>query len=54
MKSSTGHSFSVRELPESVPSLINNAAIAITTILGYSAMGGAIGAGGLGKLIITG
>ena len=36
-------------LPESVPSLINNAAIAITTILGYSAMGGAIGAGGLGK-----
>ena len=39
-------------LPESVPSLINNAAIAITTILGYSAMGGAIGAGGLGKLAI--
>ena len=39
-------------LPESVPSLINNAAIAITTILGYSAMCGAIGAGGLGKLAI--
>ena len=39
-------------LPESVPSLINNAAIAITTILGYSAMGGAIGAGGLGALAI--
>ena len=39
-------------LPESVPSLINNAAIAITTILGYSAMGGAIGGGGLGKLAI--
>ena len=39
-------------LPESVPSLINNAAIAITTILGYSAMGGAVGGGGLGKLAI--
>ena len=33
-------------LPESVPSLINNAAIASTTILGYSAMGGAIGRSG--------
>lgn len=40
-------------LPESVPSLISNATIAVTTILGYSAMGGAIGAGGLGKLAIS-
>jgi len=40
-------------LPESVPSLISNATIGVTTILGYSAMGGAIGAGGLGKLAIS-
>ena len=35
-------------LPESVPSLISNATIAITTVLGYSAMSGIIGGGGLG------
>ncbi|MBQ0092128.1 MAG: ABC transporter permease [Clostridiales bacterium] len=40
-------------LPESLPSLISNATIAITTILGYSAMGGAIGGGGLGKIAIS-
>ena len=39
-------------IPESVPSLLSNATIALTTILGYSAMSGAIGAGGLGKLAI--
>ncbi|MBQ5443344.1 MAG: ABC transporter permease, partial [Oscillospiraceae bacterium] len=37
-------------IPESVPSLISNATIAITTILGYSAMSGIIGGGGLGKI----
>lgn len=40
-------------LPEALPSLINGSAIAITTILGYSAMAGAIGGGGLGKLAMN-
>lgn len=40
-------------LRESVPSLISNFTIAITTILGYTAMSGAVGGGGLGKLAIT-
>ena len=39
-------------IQESVPSLISNATIAITTILGYSAMSGIIGGGGLGKIAI--
>ena len=39
-------------LPESVPSLISNFTVAITTILGYSAMSG-IGGGGLGKIAIN-
>ena len=39
-------------LPEALPSLINGSAIAATTILGYSAMSGAVGGGGLGKLAI--
>lgn len=40
-------------LPESVPSLISGATIAITTILGYTAMSGMIGGGGLGKIAIN-
>ncbi len=40
-------------IPESVPSLISNGTIAITTILGYSAMSGIIGGGGLGKIAIN-
>lgn len=40
-------------LPESVPSLISNITIALTTILGYSAMSGIIGGGGLGKIAIN-
>lgn len=40
-------------LPESVPSLVANATISITTILGYSAMSGIIGGGGLGKIAIN-
>ena len=39
-------------LPESVPSLLNNFTLAITTIMGYTAMSGAIGGGGLGKIAI--
>ena len=40
-------------LPERLPSLISNLTIAITTILGYSAMSGIIGGGGLGKIAIN-
>ena len=40
-------------LPESVPSLISNATIAITTVLGYSAMSGIVGGGGLGQIAIN-
>lgn len=40
-------------LKESVPSLLTNLTIAVTTILGYTAMSGAVGGGGLGKLAIT-
>ena len=40
-------------IPESVPSLISNATIAVTTILGYSAMSGIIGGGGLGKIAMN-
>ena len=39
-------------IPESVPSLLQNVTIALTTILGYSAMSGIIGGGGLGKIAI--
>ncbi|MBO7662399.1 MAG: ABC transporter permease [Clostridia bacterium] len=40
-------------LPESVPSLITNITLAITTIMGYTAMSGAVGGGGLGKLALS-
>lgn len=40
-------------LPESLPSLIANGTIAVTTVLGYSAMSGIIGGGGLGKIAIN-
>lgn len=40
-------------LPEATPSLISGAAIATTNILGYSAMAGAIGGGGLGAIAIN-
>ena len=39
-------------LPEAKPSLLVGAAISITTIRGYSAMAGAVGAGGLGDIAI--
>ncbi len=40
-------------LPESRPSLIVGSAIAITTILGYTAMAGFVGGGGLGTIAIN-
>ena len=40
-------------LPESKPSLLIGAAISTTTILGYSAMAGAVGGGGLGGIAIN-
>lgn len=39
-------------IPEAKPSLIMGGAIAVTTILGYSAMAGAVGGGGLGDIAI--
>ena len=39
-------------IPESVPSLLSKLTTALTTVLGYSAMSGAIGGGGLGKIAI--
>lgn len=40
-------------LPEAFPSLINGAALVTTNVLGYSAMAGAIGGGGLGSIAIS-
>lgn len=37
-------------IPEALPSLINCASITLITLVGYSAMGGAVGAGGLGQI----
>lgn len=39
-------------LPEAKPSLVIGSTIAITTILGYSAMSGIVGGGGLGDIAI--
>ncbi len=39
-------------LPEALPSLISGGTITLTTILGYGAMAGIIGGGGLGKLAV--
>lgn len=40
-------------LPEARPSLITGSAIAVTTILGYSAMAGFAGGGGLGNIAVS-
>ena len=40
-------------LPEAVPSLISGGTITVGTILGYGAMAGIIGGGGLGKIAIN-
>jgi D-methionine transport system permease protein len=37
-------------LPEALPSIISAASITLITLVGYSAMGGAVGAGGLGQI----
>lgn len=37
-------------IPEALPSLINSASLTLITLVGYSAMGGAVGAGGLGHI----
>ena len=37
-------------LPEALPAIINSASITLITLVGYSAMGGAVGAGGLGQV----
>ena len=39
-------------LPESLPSLIRGFSMTTITLIGYSAMGGAVGAGGLGDIAI--
>ena len=39
-------------LPEALPGLVNAATITLITLVGYSAMGGAVGAGGLGDFAI--
>lgn len=39
-------------LPESVPSLVRGMTIALITLIGYSAMAGTVGGGGLGDLAI--
>ena len=53
MGSSTWQIITRVMLPESVPSLVTNFTLAITTILGYTAMSGAMGGGGLGKIAIN-
>ena len=40
-------------IPEAKPSLVVGAAITITTILGYSAMAGFVGGGGLGTIAVS-
>ncbi len=40
-------------LPEALPSLISNAAVAFVTIIGYSAMAGFCGGGGLGAIALN-
>ncbi len=40
-------------LPEAKPSLLIGAAISVTTILGYSAMAGIVGGGGLGAIAMN-
>ncbi|EPL6456048.1 methionine ABC transporter permease MetI [Providencia vermicola] len=39
-------------IPEAMPSLINAATITLIMLVGYSAMGGAVGAGGLGQIAL--
>ena len=52
MGASTWQIVSKVMLPEAVPSLISGGTITVGTILGYGAMAGIIGGGGLGKIAI--
>jgi D-methionine transport system permease protein len=40
-------------IPETLPSLVSGLALTIINLIGYSAMAGAIGGGGLGTLAIN-
>ena len=40
-------------LPEALPTIIDNVTVLIVNLIGYSAMAGAIGAGGVGDLALT-
>ena len=53
MGSSTWQIITKVLIPEAVPSLINGAAVAVTTILAYTAMVSAVGGGGVGAYAIT-
>ncbi|MBE8714246.1 methionine ABC transporter permease MetI [Sphingobacterium hungaricum] len=37
-------------IPEALPAIVNSATLTLITLVGYSAMGGAVGAGGLGHI----
>lgn len=52
MGASTWEIISKVYLPESLPSLIRGFSMTTITLIGYSAMGGAVGAGGLGDIAI--
>ena len=43
----------ITKVPECLPGLISSMTTALTTILGYSAMSGVIGGGGLGKIALS-
>lgn len=53
MGSSTWQIITKVLIPESVPSLVTGAAMAVTTILAYTAMVSAVGGGGIGAYAIT-
>ncbi len=53
MGASTLHIIVRVMVPECIPSLVSQATVAATTILGYSAMSGIVGGGGLGKVAIN-
>jgi D-methionine transport system permease protein len=53
MGSSTGQIIGKVLIPEALPSLVSGLALTIINLIGYSAMAGAIGGGGLGTLAIN-
>ncbi|NGX55167.1 MAG: D-methionine transport system permease protein MetI [Chlamydiae bacterium] len=52
MGSSTSQVVTKVLLPESLPSLVNGVTLTIVNLIGYSAMAGLVGGGGLGKVAI--